>query len=321
LELENLKLATIFNMKLRLPALTIVIVLLGASSGISQTQSGLSFLKFGTSAEGLAMAEAMTASAEGAFATYYNPAGLARSSPNAVAASHNVWVGNTRTYNAAARFTAGQSGGWGAMVTAVSNGEIEARRGPSAEPDGLISAQFVGVGLSYGRTIGPVRAGVTAKYLTERIAESVANGYALDAGVQLPMLEERVHLGAAIQHFGRMEALASEASPLPETIRAGISLQPFRVITEDDDVPFLTTMVSAEVVHRSQEKRTQIHGGLAVELFQVLTLRSGYLSNNEFRRFSLGSGLDLETLQFDYSYLPFEDNFGTGHVLTLAYMW
>ncbi len=299
----------------------VLILLLNITPAAAQTQTGLGFLKFCTTEEWLAMADAMTARADGAFATYYNPAGLAQPSSNAVAASHNVWVGDTRTYNAAARFGINESSAWGLMGTAVSSGDIEARQGPTDEPDGLLNAQFIAVGVSYGRRLGRLQAGITTKYLTERIASAEANGYAIDAGVQLPIFEDRVRLGAALQHLGQMEELSTQASPLPQTIRGGISLEPFRVITESDRVPFLTTEVSAELVHRSREDRTQIHGGLAVELFEVLTVRSGYLSNNSFRRFSFGSGLDLDALQFDYTYLPFHSNFGTGHVLTLSYVW
>lgn len=308
-------------MKLPKLLLTVLLVLVAATLGAAQTPTGLSFLKFGTSAEGLSMADARTADARGAFATYYNPAGLAGSSSSAIAASHNIWVGNTRTYNAAAQFDSGEHSGWGGMVTAVSTGDIEARQGPTLEPDGVISAQFLSVGLSYARVVGPIHAGATLKYLTERIATSVANGYAFDVGLQVPLMDDRVQIGGAVQHVGQMEALDSEAIPLPRTIRGGVSLQPFRVVTEDDGIPFLTTTLTADVVYRSEAETTHIHTGLAAEIFEVLALRGGYLSNNEFRSFSLGGGLDLEALEFDYSYLPFDSNFGTGHVITLAYLW
>lgn len=309
--------SSIFNFQ----SLILVCVLFAAPIASAQT-TGLSFLKIGPSAAGLAMGDALTAHAHGAFAIYYNPAGLARPSSNVVAASHTSWVGTTRTYNAAAQFAAGDYSAWGAAVTAVSSGDIEARRGPSVEPDGLISAQFVNISVGYGRQFGPVRVGGAVKYLSERIAAASASGYAFDLGIQVPLLDDHLQLGAAVQHIGRMEKLDTQATPLPLTIRGGVAVYPFEVITQEDGEPLLTTVVTAELVHRPADNQTQFQTGLAAQIFEMLVVRAGYLSGDLLRSFSFGGGLTIESLRFDYAYLPFESGFGAaGHVITLAYLW
>lgn len=284
--------------------------------------TGLSFLKIGTSAAGLALGDGSTAVPMHAFATYYNPAGLAGMDANHAAVSHNIWVLDTRTYDAAVGLSGSDRSAWGFSVSAVSSGEMEARIGPSAEPDGLFQAQFANLGVSYARSVGPLRVGLTGKYLTERIGTYDASGYALDAGLQLPLAEGDLQFGLAAQHFGAMQALDERATELPRTIRGGVAVWPFRMITRLDQQPLLTAMFTLDVTHRLESGHTQVHVGTSTRLFDILTLRAGYVSNEAIRRFSFGSGIRMDALGFDYAYLPFRSGFGgSGHVLTLGYEW
>lgn len=288
----------------------------------SAQTTGLSFLKMGTSAEGMALADGSTALPSEAFATYYNPAGLADLDSSSAAVSHNIWVLDTRTYNAAVGLQTSSSSAWGFSVSAASSGEIEARTGPTDEPDGLFRAQFATVGVSYARAVGPLRVGVTGKYLTERIATADANGYALDAGLQLPLMEGDLRFGLAAQHFGSMQELDTEATALPRTIRGGLAVWPFRMVTRLDQLPLLTAMVTVDVTHRPRTDHTQVHVGAASRLFDLLTVRTGYVSNEAIRRFTFGSGIQLDPIEFDYAYIPVRAGFGTAaHVLTLGYDW
>ena len=63
--------------------------------------AGLSFLKLGTSAKGIAMGDAMSAHVTGSAATHYNPAGLPRSgeegNPGQILLMHKEWIQDTRT--------------------------------------------------------------------------------------------------------------------------------------------------------------------------------------------------------------------------------
>ena len=60
----------------------------------------------------------------------------------------------------------------------------------------------------------------------------------------------------------------------------------------------------------------------ASETATALPPVSRFITNDELRDFTFGVGLHVETLFFDYAYLPFEGGFeGPGHVLTLTYVW
>ena len=284
-------------------------------------ETGLNFLRIGANASASAMGDAQVASSRDAFSTYWNPAGLARASSNSASFSHRIWIGDLRTYDVAARFGVGRKGGLGLAITATDSGDLEARQVPG-DPEGFFSAQFISLGLSYGRQIGPLHVGVTAKYLSEQIFENKATGYAFDAGVQLAVLRDLVRFGAAIQNLGEMSKLELEATELPRTLRAGLAVFPFHVLAEDDGTALLDVMLAMEVSHLFPGEITRLHAGLGLTVLDLIVVRAGFITHDELRELTFGTGLHVETLFFDYAYIPFEGGFeGPGHVLTLTYVW
>lgn len=283
--------------------------------------SGLAFLRVGTNAEAAAMGDAQVAFSRDAFSTYWNPAGLAAASRNSASASFHSWIGDTKTYAGALRLGVGDNGALGLFMTANGSDELEARTSPG-DPQGSFSVQFVNVGVAYGRALGPVRAGVTAKYLNERIFTESSSGYGFDFGLQTSLFSEGLHLGAAVQNVGQMNELAQEDSELPKMLRVGAAFNPLRIFSFDDDVMLLETMLTGELVHLFPGETTQLHLGIGAEMFDVMELRAGYITNDALREFSFGLGFGYEGLIFDYAYVPFESGFaGPGHILTLSYEW
>ena len=282
---------------------------------------GLAFLRIGANASASSMGDAQVSSSSDAFSTYWNPAGLAGATSNSLALSHHIWIADTRNYFITGRFQAGDNSGFGAFVSALDSGDLQARVGPG-DPDGSFSAQFISVGASYGQAIGPVRIGVTAKFLSEQIFENDATGYAFDFGFQADLLQEGIKIGAAIQNVGEMSELNVEATELPQTLRAGISIYPFRVLAMADGTVLLNAYISGEVSHITTTEQTRFHIGAAAEVVELVTVRAGFITNDELRGLSIGGGLGSNGFLFDYAFLPFDDGFGgPGHVLTLLYEW
>lgn len=281
--------------------------------------SGLSFLTLGTNAEALARGDAGVATTTGAFATYWNPAGLAGGSGHQLALSHHVWVADVRTYALNAGFSLGEKSGVGLFMIATGAGDLEARQQPG-ESDGTFDAQFVSAGASVAHRFGPLRTGMTVKFLSERIYTNAASGYGFDFGVQGSMAGESVHFGATYSNLGKMQELNVEATELPKTARVGIEVFPFRMITALDGAAFLSTSLLLEVSRNFVTESTRMHVGLSGEVLETVTARVGYLSNDYLRDFSAGVGIDVADLVFDYALLPFEDGFGgPAHILTLTY--
>ncbi|MEX2399683.1 MAG: PorV/PorQ family protein [Rhodothermales bacterium] len=284
-------------------------------------KSGLSFLRIGPNAEAGAMGDAQVAHTADAYSTFWNPAGLAAAERNSASLSYYAWVLDTHTYSAAARFRMGSRGAIGLFATAMGSGDLEARTGPG-EPDGTFGVEFVSAGASYARQVGPIRAGVTAKHLTERIFTRTAYGYAVDVGLQLDLLGGDVGAGAVLQNVGKMSELDEEATNLPRAARFGVAVYPLDVLLSDDDAILLRTLLTAEVAHFFETDETRVHVGAAAELLDTIVLRGGYVTNDALRGLSLGLGFRYDGVVFDYAFVPFASGFeGPGHLLTMSYGW
>lgn len=287
----------------------------------AQQASGLSFLRVGPNAEAGAMGDAQVAHTRDAFSTFWNPSGLVEAPRNSASVSYYAWVLDTSTYSAAARLRLGERSAIGLFATAMASGDLEARSGPG-DPDGTFGVQFVSAGASYGRRIGPLRAGVTAKHLSERIYTRTAYGYAFDFGLQADVLGGGLVTGAVLQNVGKMSELESESTALPRAVRVGVAVYPLDVLLSDDEATLLRTLISAEVAHFVNSETTRFHVGLSVEILDTIDLRGGYMTNDALRGPSLGLGFAFERAVFDYAYVPFEGGFqGPGHLLTLGYQW
>jgi len=284
-------------------------------------KSGLSFMTIGIDAAGMAQADASTAGTSGAFATFWNPGALAIKGSNQVSLSHHIWIDGFKTYALAARFGVGSTSGIGLFITGTDSGDLEARDDPGP-PTGTFQAQSINMGVSYGFKIGPVRVGATAKYITERIFDDSASGYAFDAGVHATFFKDGLNVGAVIQNVGKMNELRSKATELPRTLRSGLQFFPFRLIDGMDGSSLAHISVSADVSHNIVDEITQVHVGAEGRVLDIIALRLGFLSNDTLRGFSTGLGLEISELQFDYAVIPFKDGFdGPAHILSLIYAY
>lgn len=282
--------------------------------------TGLSFLRIGVNAHGGSMGDAQVASVSNAFATYWNPAGLA-SERRSIAGSHRIWVGDVRAYDIAAQLPAGRNSAWGLSLTATDSGDMEARTQPGA-PEGMFSAQFINAGVSYARAIRGLRIGITGRYLRERIFDTNASGYAFDAGIQVDLLSKSLNLGASVRNIGRMGELEFERTPLPRLLQGGIALSPLQIVGYTDDVRLLDLALALETSHLFDDNLTRLHVGISVTVMELVDLRGGYVSSDELRDYTFGLGLSFDGIYADYAYIPFEGGFdGPGHILSLLYHW
>ena len=100
----------------------------------------MAFLRIGANAAASAMGDAQVAATRDAFATFWNPAGLAASPGRTAAISHRIWIGNLRMYDLTAGLPLGSRSSAGVLITASDSGDLEARDMPG-EPFGTFRAQ------------------------------------------------------------------------------------------------------------------------------------------------------------------------------------
>jgi len=295
-----------------------VLTVLAPTAGAQD--SGLAFLAVGLDAESLALGNQAAATANGALANFWNPAGLGGFEGAQVAASHHIWISDVRTYGALAAVGLGKEWGGGAVHSTTRFGEGEAQDGGPVAP-GADEAEFLAIGVGLGRRLGSqVRIGGGFKVLSEQVASSRAFGYAFDGGLQASFMGDDVRLGVALANVGEMGTLNVEPTKLPRVFRVGASVSPFRIVNAFDATLLFDTDLYGEVSHNSARDRTQVHAGMSGIVLETVVVRVGYLSNDDLRNWSFGAGLQAAGLVFDYALLPFEEGFGgAAHILTGTY--
>lgn len=272
-----------------------------------------SFLRLGSGARLAGLGDAGAALSENADAISYNPAGLA--------AGRGATLGLTRaelvdgvSYSFLGYSRPLEAGALGIGVGYLEQSSMEGR-GPDRAPTGSFGASDAVVNLAYGRAISRGSGlGLNFKYISSRIADESAAGWAVDAGWRCASRISGLSFGFAVQNIGPGMKFMEEADPLPLTARAGMG---FRVM---DNV-----LLAFDVDRRVHEKSTVLSLGSEFAAFKSLFLRAGYMrdaSGGENRLdggdgFKTGFGLKARGFSLDYAVTPFGD-IGRSHRVTLG---
>jgi hypothetical protein len=277
--------------------------------------AGMSFLKIGVGGRSIGMGETGVTHADRGAAMYYNPALVAGQPRAAITFMHNEWVEDLTTdYLGVVIPFSGWSLGVNLGLTSVDNIEIRTQPG---NPEGTFDSRNFAGGMTVGVPLFErFEAGVTVKYLFEKIYTDVAGGYAFDFGVHWKPVEtgdfNSLRLGFAAANLGSMSELRSTATKLPSLLRYGASY--------DMAIDAIRggLLVEAGGVSLLAESSTHVHAGLEFRYMDMLYLRTGYQTGYEVKGFSAGLGASFSTFRFDYAYTPFQSSFGVAHTVSLS---
>ncbi|MCB9069940.1 MAG: PorV/PorQ family protein [Calditrichae bacterium] len=281
------------------------LVFAGENDGVT----GMSFLKIGVGARAGGMGEAYAAVADDATATYWNPAGLMASDRNNLTMMYNSWLESVNSQFGAVQFR-GATSAWGFHVYSLGVDDIPARDFPTNEPVEQFGANYLSLGISHARKFGEkLDIGITAKYLFEKIYVYTANGYAVDFGLRY-RLGENLNLAGALQNLGSMNELNLEKTKLPALMRVGASYDLSKMLGS-------VNLLLAGDVLKPLDEDVRIHVGAEAGVWKQLMLRAGYMSGYENRSVTFGVGIRKTSFQIDYSYTPFDDDFGDSQRFSL----
>jgi hypothetical protein len=276
--------------------------------------SGMAFLKLGVSSQGVAMGDAMTASAAGAAATYYNPAGVLLRTPASpsLMAMHKEWIQDTRTQFIGTAFGIGENDAMGVSVNTTTVSGIEIRTTPG-EAQGTFNARDLAVGISYAHQFDEhIRAGLTVRYLYEQILVDDASGFAGDIGVQVDTPVDGLVAGLALANIGSMNAMRDEAIKLPLLARAGVAY-PLALPELDARI-----ILAVDGMHLFREERTIGAVGAELTFASMVAVRGGYQAGSEGRGLSLGGGVRYGIVSVDYAYSKLASALGNGHTIAIG---
>lgn len=314
-------------------------IALAASAQAINSKAGTSaytFLKIGTAAKAQALGGAFVGLANDATALYYNPAGLTAMSEDAQ--QYDELLGKPINPTPKNRFTASyinylldfqygflgyareidSASSLGASVSYQNYGTFK-RLDASGTELGTFGASDFAFGLTYAKRFAPrFSAGLTGKFIYEKVDSSSSSGLAADIGLMYILSRDgTTRLGLALTNLGaQLKGLTSNhKDTLPTKVAAGISHRM-------KGLPFL---VAGEVGKPSDNDFYLALGAEFVSL-KPFFLRLGWTSqgrdwktgasNDVLAGFSGGFGLTYKVYQIDYSYSSMAD-VGNVHRITV----
>jgi hypothetical protein len=291
--------------------------------------SAATFLDLGFGARPLGFGEAYVAMADDVSAVHYNPAGLSLPQPAMRSAPgvYEMLFTHTQYVQGVALDQLGLvRRPWGLSVTNLRVGGIEGRTLETDAPSNF-GASDVAVGLSYGRTLGPVGVGATLKYIHESIGNAGADAYALDLGVLHRFESAPVSVGADLANLGTPVRFIDQSYPLPLVLRTGVTYG------QSKDFPHALSLQ----LDWSRDSSPIVRIGAEYQGFGPFALRAGYRTFaggqrdavlgktlgsatsgfTEFYGLFLGMGLQTKLGNLDYAILPFGE-LGLAHRVSLG---
>lgn len=260
----------------------------------------MTFLKIGIGAKAMGMGESHVAATDDLYASYWNPAGLARIQKPQLALMHNEWFAGINHQFIGFALPVGDIGTVGASANYLSFGELQGRDRDGNETT-IFRPYDLALIVSYANAVTSNLAfGANAKFLREQIADESGTGIAFDFGGLYTFPELPLALGFNAQHVGPRVRFVEEAFGLPFTFRFGAAYQPWND----------AFMLTADVVRPSDNDITT-GVGAAYTIADILQLRTGYkykLGGNDLGGTSGltgGFGLTLRRFQIDYALVPF----------------
>jgi len=226
----------------------------------------------------------------------------------------------------------GDLGTFGGNVTFITYGSF-IRTTNSSESEGEFDAFDFAITLSYGNSITRrLKGGVSVKLIHSHLSEvgageekgdGISWGFAVDVGL-LYHLTPRLNWGMAITNIGpKMQYIdASQSDDLPRNLSFGFS---YKLIQTDYYKMMVTgelnkILVSMDDGLSEEFKEMVISGGGEFTYADLLAARAGYYYDKEgqLKYITLGLGLTLKFLKFDFAYIPNNDDIALANTLRMT---
>ena len=292
--------------------------------------SGLDILTIGPGTQAIGLNEAVTAELLGASSLYSNPANLAMQNSSMLNADYTLWIGDLNHTHASVNLRKkNRALAFGLLNSKTDNIALRGNTpGPSEGSFNISTLSLIG---GYAYQLGPLALGVAVQYLREEYYIYNASGYAANLGTAGKFWNGRLRLGATLLNLGKMTELRNKSTELPTTFRAGFSVKLFSFTPPQNKSLPISIALKNDLVYplRDSPNTTQgnsshpLYTNIAVEISvaNIIALRTGYKTGDTVRPWSLGLGLDIETISANYAIVPFETGFGTVHSLGLQYQF
>lgn len=288
------------------------LILYIASVSAQGVSTGGTSLLLPISADQTSLADAGVALRATAGAASVNPAALAGVERPGLRFTHVQWMADVRTQALAAVLpTSSVVYTFGITNTSVPGIPVREIPGP-ATSEFTARAVSMRAGAAFGLA-DEVYAGITVKYLYERLFVDDATGGAVDLGILYDSPDLPFRLGASLTNLGSLSAFRSATNDLPTAFQVGAARS-----------MELIGVTWTGVVSYMRETRVQadhIRAGLEATYASAVSARIGYASGYETRGLSYGLGVRYEFIELDYAYIPMSLDRADAHCITAGILF
>ncbi|MDD5065453.1 MAG: PorV/PorQ family protein [bacterium] len=192
------------------------------------------------------------------------------------------------------------------VVNFNSSGELS-ETGNTSAYDFAFSACY------HRRLTGMISSGVSLKVLYEQIEKERATGLALDTGVLIHLMDNKLNLGLAVLNIGPEIKFSGKKDDLPLSVNTGISV---KLIQQKEH----SGLIALDMIYPNDEKmKTRL--GIEYGLMDLFFGRAGYQTGDDLSTWSIGCGLKLKigskVIRADYTYLP-RSELNNTHIIGLV---
>lgn len=283
-------------------ALVIAPVILNASN---PGETAFNFLKIGTGPRAVGMGEAFTSVADDSSAVYWNPAGLTQLDRYEFSLAHYSWLEGITFQNTNFAMPKTKWGSFGMGIYRLGKTDIQGYdSGGSATKKYEFSDTAAALSFAYPLKRFNSSAGITAKYISEKIAGESTSSFSFDLGLlgkfDLPHLSP-LSAGLAVKNLGLKSKYKSDSYSMPLTVSAGVSsrfLHDSLLVSADYSLP--------------SDNDAYLSFGSEFNAFPYTAFRAGY--RTQFKDdgdladgIRCGIGIGSDGIFIDYAYAPFGD--------------
>jgi hypothetical protein len=274
------------------------------------TSTGLVSLQILNAPQTSATGEAFVAQSGSVASSWLNPANLDGHQGYEVSVQHVSWIQDISMD--ALHFTCPFIKGTASFaITTSSVDDIEIRDIPGAS-EGTFNSRSSDFQCTYALPITrDISAGITAKYLYEKIYVDETSGYGLDLGGVYQTPYPGVSVGAAVTNIGHMPGYRSGSIDLPSALRLGATYT-----TSYDEYTFSPALAFSRELNQSV---SHVHIGGEATYNKLFSLRLGYITGIDARGFSAGLGLHYGIVSVDYAYIPFSYDLGETNSFSIGF--
>lgn len=263
-----------------------------------------SFLKIDPAARTAALSGAAVALADDdATLINHNPAGIGGVERKQFSFTHNEWVTGIKLESLSYAHPVTEDFTIGAAVNYLHTDSVGSTDGLGADTGSSFSLNdgvaTIGAANRFGEYF---LLGAAVKGIRQSMDSRSAMAIAGDAGAILKF--QYFSLGAAVTNFGSGIKLYEQSSPLPQTLKGGLTILPVR------------SLLLSGQADKAVDSNVILRGAVEYSFRGIIvpddrySLRAGYRngsSENTGPGFSFGAGMRIKALGIDYSFVPMGD--------------